>query len=574
VALHLKYQTVNFNFQTACCTFDANKAFPVRRLPAELIIAVLSLILFVPFLGTTHLFDWDEINFAEASREMLVTGNYAIPQIGFEPFWEKPPLFFWLQVICMKIFGVNEFASRLPNAVCGILTLLLLYRLGKKLVNEQFGWIWVLIYAGSLLPQFYFKSGIIDPWFNLFIFLSVYHLAAYSDARTDRPVKRILLAGLFTGLAVMTKGPVALLVVGLCYGMFALRNRFRNFMKPLHILYFLLVTALAGGIWFIALLANGQQHIISEFIVYQVRLFQTEDAGHGGPFFYHFIILLIGCFPAAAISILSMRIGKRTMETPRHFHQWMMILFWVTLLLFSIVKTKIVHYSSLCYFPLTYLAAVTFYHLYRRKWDLPAWNKWLQFGTGLILSLLLLVITFIDQLKPYLLQPGRVKDAFARANLAAQVEWTGWEKLPGIILLTGIIIFVIRVNKNMRSALTALFITSLIGINLLIVLITPKVEPYSQGAAIAFYESKQGENAVVEPLRFKSYAHLFYTMRPQQFTRSLADSIKQFNTHPEIPVYYVGKIQNREENEKEMPYLQKLYEKNGFVFYKRASASQ
>ena len=175
-------------------------------------------------------------------------------------------------------------------------------------------------------------------------------------------------------------------------------------------------------IWFIALLVNGQQHIITEFIIYQVRLFQTEDAGHGGPFFYHFIILLIGCFPAAALSVLSMRIGNRTIETPKHFHLWMMLLFWVTLLLFSIVKTKIVHYSSLCYFPLTYLAAVSFYHLYRRKWNLPQWNKWLQFVTGLILSLLIIGVTFIDQFKSYLLQPGKIKDEFAKANLNAHVE--------------------------------------------------------------------------------------------------------------------------------------------------------
>lgn len=541
----------------------------MRKLPAELIITLGAALLFVPFLGATHLFDWDEINFAEASREMLVTGNYAIPQIGFEPFWEKPPLFFWLQVICMKVFGVNEVAARLPNAICGMLTLVLLFRAGRRLVNEQFGWMWVLIYAGSLLPHLYFKSGIIDPWFNLFIFLSVYQLAAYTRAEEDRPAKRILLSGLFTGLAVMTKGPVALLIVGLCYGVFAISNRFRKFMKPLHILLFLLVTLLAGGIWFVALLINGQQHIITEFIVYQIRLFQTEDAGHGGPFFYHFVILLIGCFPAAALSILSMRISKRPDETPKHFRFWMSILFWVTLLLFSIVKTKIVHYSSLCYFPLTYLAAVSFYHLYRRKWDLPSWTKWLQFGTGFLLSLLIIGVTFIDLLKPYLLQPGRIKDEFAKANLAAQVPWNGLEKLPGVMLLAGIILFLIRANKNIRSALVGLFLVSLLAINLTIVLIAPKVEPYSQGAAIEFYQSKQAEEAVVEPLRYKSYAHLFYTQRRPQFTRSLADSIKRFNTHPEISVYYVGKIQNREENEREMPYLQKLYEKNGFVFYKR-----
>jgi 4-amino-4-deoxy-L-arabinose transferase-like glycosyltransferase len=541
----------------------------VRKLPSELIIIIGSLLLFVPFLGTTHLFDWDEINFAEASREMLVTGNYAIPQIGFEPFWEKPPLFFWLQALCMKFFGVNEAAARLPNAVCGVITLLLLFRLGRKLVNEQFGWIWVLIYAGSLLPQLYFKSGIIDPWFNLFIFLGIYQLAAYTDYRVDRPLKRILWAGLFTGLAVMTKGPVALLILGLCYGVYAIISRFRNFMKPLHILFFLLVTALAGGIWFIALLINGQQHIISEFIVYQVRLFRTEDAWHGGPFFYHFIILLIGCFPAVALSLLAMRLRKRTNETPEHFRLWMLILFWVTLLLFSIVKTKIVHYSSLCYFPLTYLAAISFYHLYRRKWNLPSWNKWLQAGTGILLGLLILGVTFIDQLKPYLLQPGRIRDEFARANLAAQVEWSGWEKVPGVLLLLASVAFVARADKSIRRSLVVLFLLSMVAINLTIVLITPKVEPYSQGAAIEFYKSKQGEEAIAEPLRFKSYAHLFYAKRQPQFPRSLADSIRQFNSHPEVPVYYVGKIQHREENEQDMPYLEELYEKNGFVFYRR-----
>ncbi len=279
------------------------------------------------------------------------------------------------------------------------------------------------------------------------------------------------------------------------------------------------------------------------------------------------IILLVGCFPAAALSILAMQVGKKENSTPKHFHGWMLILLWVTLILFSIVKTKIVHYSSLCYFPLTYLAAVSFYHLYNRKWKLPAWNKWLQFVTGLLLSLVIVAVTFIDDLKPWLLQPGNAKDPFAKANLAAQVQWSGWEKLPGILLLTGVIIFIFRARRNIRSALVALFITALIGINLTILLITPKVEPYSQGAAIEFYKSKHGEAAIVETLRFKSYAHLFYTKRPPQFTRSMADSIKRFNTHSEITVYYVGKIHNKEENEKEFQ-LEALYEKNGFVFYK------
>ncbi len=81
---------------------------------------------YVPFLGGVHLFDWDEVNFAEISREMLVTRDFLKVQVNYLPFYEKPPLFFWIQVLSMKTFGVNEFAARFPNAVVGIITLLVI----------------------------------------------------------------------------------------------------------------------------------------------------------------------------------------------------------------------------------------------------------------------------------------------------------------------------------------------------------------------------------------------------------------------------------------------------------------
>ena len=83
-----------------------------RQSNLYLIIIILSgIIFFIPFLGKVHLFDWDEINFAEAAREMLVTGDYRRVQIGFQPFAEKPPLFMWVQAFSMQIFGVGEFAG-------------------------------------------------------------------------------------------------------------------------------------------------------------------------------------------------------------------------------------------------------------------------------------------------------------------------------------------------------------------------------------------------------------------------------------------------------------------------------
>ena len=178
-------------------------------------IFLIGVVLFVPFLGQVHLFDWDEINFAECAREMIVSKDYLRMQINYRPFWEKPPLFIWLQVLSMKAFGVNEFAARFPNALAGITTLIALYYIGKRIVNERLAIWWVILYAATWLPHFYFKSGIIDPIFNLFIFLAFAQV--YFIKHGQNKYLHAILSGLFLGLAVMTKGPVAILVAGLAF---------------------------------------------------------------------------------------------------------------------------------------------------------------------------------------------------------------------------------------------------------------------------------------------------------------------------------------------------------------------
>ncbi|MBL0036923.1 MAG: glycosyltransferase family 39 protein [Flavobacteriales bacterium] len=193
-------------------------------LPRALLITLVALALFVPGLGAVHLFDWDEINFAEIAREMHVTGNFLQPQIDFKPFHEKPPLFIWLQAASMAAFGVNEFAARFPDAVCGVITLLVLYGIGRRLRGEAFGLLWALAYVGSILPHLYFRSGIIDPWFNLFIFLGIDRFIRMgSRHRFIDPV----LGGVFLGMAVMTKGPVGVLIPGLTVAVMLVLSRFR-----------------------------------------------------------------------------------------------------------------------------------------------------------------------------------------------------------------------------------------------------------------------------------------------------------------------------------------------------------
>jgi len=72
-------------------------------------------------------------------------------------------LFIWMQAASMWVFGVNEFAARLPNALCGIITLLVLFHTGKKYFDERFGWLWVMVYLGCFSAPFIFQVRYYRP---------------------------------------------------------------------------------------------------------------------------------------------------------------------------------------------------------------------------------------------------------------------------------------------------------------------------------------------------------------------------------------------------------------------------
>lgn len=530
----------------------------------EWTIAILAAILFIPFLGNVHLFDWDEINFAESAREMIASGNYFNVQINYARFTEKPPLFFWLQVLSMKAFGVNEFAARFPNAVCGIITLVLLFRIGKNIFNEQVARIWVMIYLGTLVTFLYFKSGIIDPWFNLFIFLAIVHFY-YLIANTDtKRLKNSILVGAFLGLAVLTKGPVAILIAILTYGSFILINRLKFFISLKEFGGIFLAATFICFLWFgFDLIKNGPT-FIKEFIDRQIAIFSTSDADHGEPFFYHWWVLLIGCFPASIFFIKGMfvKTGNTQQKT---FKLWMLILFWVTLLLFSIVKTKIVHYSSLCWFPLTFIAALAIYEIWeKRSQKLALLYNILLSIVGFVLSLVLCALPFLMMQKNKWVH--LVEDEFARGNIQASVNWSVVDSIGGFIMFSGLLFYLI--SKNSKLKIGVLFSSVTLGCLLTTIILTPKIEAVSQRANIDFFEARKGEDCYVETYGYKSYAQYFYTQKP--FFKNDSTKTVEWLLHGKIdkPAYFSTKIQIKHELDS-MPELQKLYEKNGFAFYKR-----
>lgn len=535
-------------------------------------IAILSMILFLPFLGKVHLFDWDEINFAESAREMIITGDYLTVQVNFVPFWEKPPLFIWMQVLSMKIFGINEFAARLPNAVAGMATLMFLYYAGKTLYNKRFGLFWVMAYGGSVLPFFYFKSGIIDPWFNLFIFSGVYSFYEYTRAKTNQQkVIFAILSGTLIGLGILTKGPVALLVSGLSGFIYWIYKRFRISFTIRDIVLFVFFLTVTGGLWFILQIMIGNFGIIADFIEYQIRLFRTKDAGHGGFLLYHFVVVFFGVFPSAVIAFAAFRRGQKLYfkGDDKDLQVLMGILLAVVLILFTIVKTKILHYSSLTYFPLTFFAALVLHHfsqtgeIFNRFSRITLAVLGILYGV-LVLMLPILIIFFKDRV----IAMDIIADPFAVGNLQAEVDWSGVEGVGGLLLIFGVILF-LKYRQQAVKAAIMIYGATVLFISITLILIIPRVEGYTQRAAIEFYQSVAKEDAYIKPLGFKSYAHLFYGEKQIPDTHLSNNTEWLMTGETDKTIYFVSKIHRKERFIKEYPQLEILYEKNGFVFYRR-----
>lgn len=505
------------------------------------ILILSGVVFFIPYLGYVHLFDWDEINFAESAREMIVTGNYHLVQINFQPFWEKPPLFFWLQAGSMQLFGINEFAARFPNAVFGIFTLMTFYFIGKKYRSARFGFLWALAYFGSFLPNIYCKSAIIDPVFNYFIFTGIYcmYLSLRKNASARKGLLYAAFAGLLIGLATLTKGPVGLLIFLITFITYFIFYRFKNFPGIKKILAFTFFFVVVCLLWFGQELWENGFWFLNKFLAYQVDLFLNPVAGHGEPFYYHFVVVFIGCFP---ISILALPVFFSKISTAQNdYSRVMKILFWTVMILFSITTTKIVHYSSLAYMPLAFIAAIYLDRLITERQKIKAWVLYLLVFMGFIFSFLLAALPYLAQ-HPAILLPF-LNDPYAAASLQIKVDWNGYESWIGVFYFLAILFCIFSIHKtHFTKGIVLLFYATPVLLFFYLISVVPKIEKYSQGPAIEFYKSLQGKDVYVWPIGFKSYAQYFYAKKPP--TPVYGDQDETFLLKGKIdrPAFFVVKV--------------------------------
>jgi hypothetical protein len=462
----------------------------------------------------------------------------------------------------MRLFGVGEFGARFPNAMCGILTLMLLYEIGRRLRSATFGRWWALVHAGSLLPFFYFKTAIIDPWFNLFMFAAVVAMAVAADRHhRSGATAAASVAGGCVGLAMLTKGPVGLLLPGLTALVVWTWRRFRPRIRLADLAVALLTMLLVSSAWYLPETVRHGAWFLREFLQYQVDLLAEPIAGHRGPIYFHLVVLLIGCWPA---SVLALRALRPPANDPLQFSRWMISLLAVVLVVFSVVTTKIVHYSSLAYFPLSYLAATRLMALRTGQTRLDRASLAGLLTIAVLLAVALTALPWAGRHAELLIP--HVKDRFAAANLGAKVPWQPYEVLLGPLWLLAVIAagWALRKGRIVAGAWTLLGSTALMLLAATATLV-PKLHEHIQGAPVRFYRSLQDRDVYVEVLGFKSYAHLFYARtRPP----STPDVDTLLHGTLDRPAYFVSRI------DKAAPYrametLREIGEENGYVFFER-----
>jgi hypothetical protein len=159
-----------------------------------------------------HLFEPDEGRYAEIPREMLARGDWVVPYLQGEPYLDKPPLLYWLVMISYQAFGIHDWSARLVPALALHCCILLTYFLGRRFLGERAAFWGALLL--SLAPGFMTMGRllIMDSLLTLCVTLAI--LAAFEATRSERlRWGWWLLSALACGLGVLTKGPVALVLL-------------------------------------------------------------------------------------------------------------------------------------------------------------------------------------------------------------------------------------------------------------------------------------------------------------------------------------------------------------------------
>jgi 4-amino-4-deoxy-L-arabinose transferase-like glycosyltransferase len=311
-------------------------------------------------LGSYGLLNNNEGLYAQIAREMLYSGNFILPHLNGVPYIEKPPLLYWLIAFSYRLFGVHETAARLVPAVSGFLTLLLSYQAARRWFSENTAFLAAIILGTSLGYAIFCRMVFFDGLLTCFLTATLLSYFRWEQTQTQRLYLR--LSYILLGLAILTKGFIALILVGLVVTVYNLitRKPFKQWWRALDgwgAILFLLITVP----WHILAAAQDPQfawfYFVNEHILRFLGKRQPQDY-YRGPFYYYTYRLVLYVWPWCLLFVtFLLKVPGLSQHPSAAFKRFLAIWFWTFLIFFSVSRAKANYYMVTALPPLILLLA-------------------------------------------------------------------------------------------------------------------------------------------------------------------------------------------------------------------------
>ncbi|CRI55271.1 glycosyltransferase [Pseudomonas sp. CCOS 191] len=270
------------------------KCLGTRQRFAGVALAALLAMLCFWGLGDVPLLSTNEARRAVSVREMYASGEWLLPRMNGEPYLTKPPLFNWLALLPTSLLGsANEWAVRLPSAILGLLLLLGTYLLGTRIGGRATGYFACLFLAANAGFSLLARRAEIEMTlaaFCGFAIIFAWHYLFHDPSKRWSRLSHACLGG-----ALLTKGPVALLLVTLPIGTYYLVTRDRRAKALLGDGPGWLVAFGIGGWWYCWMMATQGLTIWQSTL--QEDIVKKIDTATGEPWFAYLGYLAGDFFP-------------------------------------------------------------------------------------------------------------------------------------------------------------------------------------------------------------------------------------------------------------------------------------
>jgi 4-amino-4-deoxy-L-arabinose transferase-like glycosyltransferase len=290
----------------------------------------------------------DEPRYAQVAREMLARHDWITPTLGGKPWLEKPPLFYWQAMLAYSIFGVRDWAARLPSACDATLMVLTIYlflrRLrpgiqldGALMTASAAGVVGFARAASTDMPLAACFAIALLAWYAWYEMGSKQYLALFY---------------VFLGLGTLAKGPVAPFLAGVIVALFAAAKRDRKLVLRTLWIPGMLLLCVVTMPWYIAVQIKNPEFFQVFIFQHNLARFGSNLYHHKEPFWYFVPVALVGLIPWMAFVVASLIENIRVWWAERRemlqsedaLNAFLVIWLIVPIVFFSISQSKLPGY--------------------------------------------------------------------------------------------------------------------------------------------------------------------------------------------------------------------------------------